>query len=345
MSNLSDTNRNNAGAPIVESNVHRSVEGQPVERPDFIAMVGGQSSGIGDAGDNLPTGSYFGKVLLNKSWSNALTHAQFPNQQQHTNVTLGGTFYVYREQQNGQDDYFVAYKEDGLASKGDLLAPPSLDQGVLGYFVYRMDTQVGFPENIPPIGSSMSITSPATTNSVSHLSSQTVDTKDHSVTVGYSKDGASSSVTYSDSTQTWTGLSTDITDWSVVEETDGSIELAKWRWFQNMPWSGENVGGGFTWWQQAYTQDWHGRVKSVTELSSATMQFHSLASWRFPKSLIAADGTLKVTFRGEFTIYYAMIFCDDATGGSHQISYQSYTGVWEQELDLIAIATPTKPTK
>lgn len=140
------------------------------------------------------------------------------------------------------------------------------------------------------------------TQNTQHQSGHTVSNTNsytESINLGFSGEDVTGGVSFS-ATQSHTSsysVSTVISDWSVVEQSDGVQGYGQWQYDETWPvdntkYPGSEFGSN---WQQWYSSTSNGcQVKDPPALSVQSQQTSSSIMWRADKSLVDGDGKMLI---------------------------------------------------
>jgi len=203
---------------------------------------------------------------------------------------LDNNYYNYRENGFGEDGYYTVLMQDGIVSPGTLIVnDPSQAIGFFQYF-FTVNNQPLPNGNTPnPSTYYWAQSSPSTVDQI--ISTTDSVTESVSLEIDMTVDGPSSKISVSWTASTST--TSEISQWGIVEDTNPINSSTAWSFHQQTPydpselqWS--NFG---SWWEQAYNG---GNVNVVPDLSTNTLQIHTISAWYAAGSLRSSTGTLPI---------------------------------------------------
>lgn len=126
----------------------------------------------------------------------------------------------------------------------------------------------------------------------------------------------------------------DITDWSVVENTDPVVSTGRWRYYQSWPVDmlQNNYKNFPRNWESYYEQSWNPcRVKTPPNLSMYALGTHDSMVWAINPSLRSKDGrNLPIRYTLTFKPVLTALSCEiyDGHHKLHQVSLDPQTVGW-----------------
>ncbi|WP_146747675.1 hypothetical protein [Paramagnetospirillum kuznetsovii] len=317
-------------------------------------MADRSDSGIGEGLTPTVSGVKWGHFHQTTNVSETLYHEWFPpqiqgppgNGHQDWSAQISREYYIYEDFGHGNDEYLVVYREDGIITPGQLISEKILTGGdhdsplcgdlCKGYFHHKIEAFVA--PSLTGDGVSLTSSSPSNANNVTRVDNQVVSTSSDSISIGGNGEGPTGDVSVSTSTQVWHGVSFDLTDWNVLEQTDVGARKAAWLYYQGQAWDGRaDLTRDFSWWEAAYNVGggWDD-VKLPPSLSRTTLKYHNTASWRFKRRLTAPDGSLRVSFSGGANVYMIMIAMPQFRNiGHHQATPRIMPINWNDQFDIV----------
>jgi len=250
---------------------------------------------------------------------------------------LDNNFYNYRENGFGEDAYYTVLMQDGIVSPGTLIISDPTQ--AIGYyqFVFSVANQP-YPNGALPDPSTFywAQSSPATVDqTVSETSSVS---ESLALEVDMTVDGPSSKISV-----TWTAstsVTSQIVQWGVVEDTVPTNSTTSWTYHQQLPYDPfeldwYNFGN---WYQAAYDGN---NVAMVPDLSTNTLQVHTISAWYAAGSLRNSDGSLPVQTVSTRNHEVAIVVTPGYFNGHHHVQWYSDFFNFPFKMDLNSFPNTT----
>lgn len=313
--------------------------------PSAPKSAAAASSGVGTSSSMYPpAGAPFGICVISTPVTFDLQW-DLLGKSQKASARINGTFYVYHENGEGLDDYFVVYMEDGSLTPGTMLSNDGQGRGFY-QVLFTNSAAPTHPDDGSPLidGVSWSSSSPATVNQNESKQDMTVDSFSEQLSLSLSVQagkqgsiGGSVGGSVDQTVQIWNSTNITISDWGINETTQAASNVASWTWHQQEVWDplAQRPQDFKSWYQQAYDDN---AVIALPNLSTNTLQYHATAAWRFDKSLIDSNGSLEVRFAGDQSyLFAAMSMPGFGNSQYHTLCWSQPSASWEYTLDLVDV--------
>eukprot|EP00026_Physarum_polycephalum_P006553 Phypoly_transcript_06601.p1 GENE.Phypoly_transcript_06601~~Phypoly_transcript_06601.p1 ORF type:complete len:462 (+),score=76.40 Phypoly_transcript_06601:106-1386(+) len=271
-------------------------------------------------------GSYTANLQeMNKGGSQTVSHR------------LDNNFYNYRENGFGEDGYFMVLMQDGIVSPGSLIISDPTQAIGFYQFLFSVANQP-YPNGALPDSNTFywSQSSPATVDqTVSETSSVS---ESLSLEVDMTVDGPSSKISV-----TWTAsnsITSEIEQWGIVEDSVPINSTTVWTYHQQLPYDPFELDWYQfgNWWGGAYSGN---DVKALPDLSTNTLQAHTISAWYASGSLRSGDGSLPVQTVSTRNHEVAIVCTPKFYNGHHYVEWYTEFFNFPFKMDLNSFPNST----